>query len=301
VELQRVRTAVLGHLSDFSSVIAENAALLLATLAIFVPALTLAESQDHLAVLANVAIGITCVLPITSLVWKADQRAHTKWFLGELFLILATAVVFSLQCSHTFHRGTSAGISRFLAYTTFAVSITLPLLQALCRRNFTEGDGWRTYLLIMTGVGQAFFEGLQKFSSSIGFQEYEGTWPVLVSLCALFVIGMFYADHGKKIEHSVPYAVAYSWALSASIINTSYMLGLWHQYGELLSDAADLRSTVLASQITLTIFSAVVLWVFSQVSGRITTARDRSSFMLPGFFVVVRCAETTNTKILALS
>jgi hypothetical protein len=170
------------------------------------------------------------------------------------------------------------------------VSITLPLLQAVCRRNFTKGDGWRTYLLIMTGVGQAFFEGLQNNSDSIGFREIEGTWPVLVSLCALFVIGMLYADHGKKIEHSVPYAVAYSWALSASIINTLYMLGLWDQYGELLSDAADLRSTVLASQITLTILSAVVLWIFSQVSGRITTARDRSAFMLPGFFVVVRCA-----------
>jgi hypothetical protein len=50
-------------------------------------------------------------------------------------------------------------------------------------------------------------------------------------------------------------------------------------------------SSTLVSQVALTVFSSLVLSVFGQVSGRITTARDRTAFMLPGLFAVelVQC------------
>jgi hypothetical protein len=37
-------------------------------------------------------------------------------------------------------------------------------------------------------------------------------------VCAGSILGMFYLDRDERIEHSVPYTVAFSWILNASIL-----------------------------------------------------------------------------------
>jgi hypothetical protein len=101
-------------------------------------------------------------------------------------------------------------------------------------------------------------------------------------------------DRDKDIEHSVPYAVAYVWSLNASVLGASYIIGLFFQYDTLISSVFG-QSSLLVSQVALTLFSTLVLWMFEQVSASVTTAHDHRAFIFPGLFAVVNMQTRTQT------
>jgi hypothetical protein len=59
-------------------------------------------------------------------------------------------------------------------------------------------------------------------------------WSIGVVACAAFVVTIFWMDRNKEIKHTVPYAVAYVWALSASVLGASYILGLFYKIDTLI-------------------------------------------------------------------
>jgi uncharacterized membrane protein YjjB (DUF3815 family) len=160
----------------------------------------------------------------------------------------------------------------------------------MCRRDRAPGDRNRAALLLLTGLFQVFFYTGEAISVVDFADERDvrnsSLWSIGVVACAGFVVMMFCMDRKKKIEHSVPYAVAYAWALSASVLGASYILGLFYRFDTLI-DSLIGQYSLLVSQVALTLLSSLVLWVFDQVSERITTTRDYIAFMLPGLFAMV--------------
>jgi hypothetical protein len=217
---------------------------------------------------------------------KADGGAHTKWFWCELLTILAGSLVFLWDVVSR-DDGT---FSRWSAYTALAVSIAPSCVRAAWRHNRAPGDRKRAVLLLLAGLGQGLFYTVEYTNTYIVFNAEEvqnaSLWSIGVVACAGFVVMMFWMDRRENIEHSVPYAVAYAWALSASVLGASYTLGLFYRYEKMIYSVFGSSSTFV-SQLALTLFSSVVLWVFGKVSGSITTARDHTVFMLPGLFAVV--------------
>jgi hypothetical protein len=175
----------------------------------------------------------------------------------------------------------------------FAVSTIPPLLRALlralCCRERAKWDFSvlpRVFLVTLTVFGQIWCYFYADLSEGTG---NKGLLSFLTIACAIFVVIVFIMDSNKNVEHSIPYAVTYSWALSASVLGASYILGMFYQYDTQVIAAVGASYSKYVGQISLTVFTSLILWVFSQVAGRITTARDRTVFMLPGYFAVVRC------------
>jgi hypothetical protein len=115
-------------------------------------------------------------------------------------------------------------------------------------------------------------------------------WSCGVVACAGFVIALFYLDRDLVVEHSVPYAMAYVWALTASVLGASYILGLFSRFDTAIStvfSAGAVDFSALVNQAALTIFSSLVLWVCSQVTGRITTEHHHTVFRFPALFALV--------------
>jgi hypothetical protein len=42
--------------------------------------------------LRNIVLGVSYTLPMTLLVWNADERAHTKWFWGECAVLVVCEI-----------------------------------------------------------------------------------------------------------------------------------------------------------------------------------------------------------------
>jgi hypothetical protein len=217
---------------------------------------------------------------------KADSSAHTKWFWGEILIVLGASIAFVFAISSDNY---DAASMRILAYLVVAVSIAVFSVWAICRRHRAPADGKRAILLILTGLCQVIcyypaFASVYSISSAFSISCSIG-----VVASADFVVMMFWMDRNEKIEHSVPYAVAYAWALSASVLGASFIIGLFYRFDNLISSVFG-QSSLLVSQVALALFSSIVLWVFGQVSGRVTTAGDHTAFMFPGLFAVVGCA-----------
>jgi hypothetical protein len=277
---------VTDHLPDFSLVVDRVCILLLAALAVFVPTLTGRQAQSFLSIISGMIIGVSCALPTTMCVLKADGSAHTKWFLGEILNIFAGSFVFIF----TFGNESDEVINvRWVAYSVVAFSIAIPSVRTMCRRDSAPGDRKRVALILLTGLGQVLFYMFEFINSFNALDERDtrnsSFWSIGVVACAAFVVMLFWMDRNEEIKHSVPYAMAYAWALSASVLGASYILGLFYRFDTLINSVFGLSST-LVSQVSLTLFSTLVVWVFGQVSGRITTERDRTAFMFPGLFAV---------------
>jgi hypothetical protein len=90
-------------------------------------------------------------------------------------------------------------------------------------------------------------------------------------------------DQNTVIKHSVPYAVAHSWALHFSVLGSSYLAARIITRGS---------QYLVVVQIALSLFGTVMMWVFSRISRRITTVRDEVVYMFPGFFALVGLTET---------
>jgi hypothetical protein len=148
-------TPALDHLPDFSFVLERLCNFLLLMFAIFVPALALMWFLTPL--LRGIVIGVMCVLPTTVLVRAADGSAHTKWFCGEITVMLLSAGTFTHGIVTA--RSRKHPIIRWVGYSAFAVSIVVPLLLALCRRGRIKGDkvGVRCGLLLLTACLQVLF------------------------------------------------------------------------------------------------------------------------------------------------
>jgi hypothetical protein len=236
-------------------------------------------------IISDVIIGLTCVLPTTMCISKADGGANTKWFWGEIVSILGTFIAFLFALNRRYIQASPA---RLLAYFVVAVTITVTCLRAMCRRDRAPGDRRRAALLLLTGLCQFLFYFGEFLLSEIVTSVIETTslWSIGVVGSAAFVGVMFWMDRNEKLEHSVPYAVAYAWALSASVLGASYIIGLFYRFDTLISSVFG-QSSLLVSQVALTLFSSLVLSVFGKVSRRVTTARDHTAFMFPGLFAVV--------------
>jgi hypothetical protein len=213
-------------LPEFSLVVERLCILFLSILFICVPSLTIVAIPTK--VIRNIALGASYAIPTTLLVWNADKSAHTKWFWGEflalLFCIMNNHVVLKFILSDK--------LLRMAAYVGIAVSITIALLRFLCRKTapLDRLDKRRTVLLLVTISSQSTLYGSVEL-----IWEYllvntplrnQGTTVILVAslLCAGFVVGMLHMDRKQFIEHSVPYAVAHSWALNASVLGASYIV-----------------------------------------------------------------------------
>jgi hypothetical protein len=105
---------------------------------------------------------------------------------------------------------------------------------------------------------------------------------------------MFWLDRAVVIEHSVPYAMAYVWALSASVLGASYILGLFHRFDASVSmtfstgpEGRAVDFSTLVTQAALTLFSSLVLRVCSQVTGRVTTEHNHNVWRFPALFALV--------------
>jgi hypothetical protein len=279
-EIRGGSAPVTDHLPDFSLVIDRVCILLLSALVVFVPALTGGETQSYLLIISNVIVGVTCVLPTTMCVLKADGSAHTKWFWWEILTFLGAPMAFVLP---TFEEYDVPNLSRWYAYIVFAVSIAGPCTRAACRRHRAPGDRQRVTLLLLVGLCQVFFALGDFMSEDV---RISSMWSIGVLACSACVAVIFWLDRDKDIEHSVPYAVAYAWTLNASVLGASYIIGLFYQYDTLISSVFG-QSSLLVTQVALTLFSTLVLWMFEQVSASVTTADDHRTFIFPGLFAVV--------------
>jgi hypothetical protein len=170
------------------------------------------------------------------------------------------------------------------------MSITLPLLIALRRRRCR-----RSFLIILTIWSQAFCHGFgNSFPNFVTGGLGRGVTFVAAIACSGFILTMLYLDRKVDIEYSVPYAVTCSLALNAAVLGASYIMAIFYRFDSWLDSAFGVSST-LVSQIALSIFGSVLLFVISIVSKRITTVRDEAIFTLPGFFAVVHCANIPHT------
>jgi hypothetical protein len=299
-DVRQEKIPVTDHLHDFPLVLDRVCVLLLAALAVFVPALTGRRAQGSLGTIRGIIsgsiIGVTCTLPTTMCISKANGSAHTKWYWGEMLTILGSSIPFIFIMNAASYEASGM---RMLAYFVFAVSIAFPCMRAMCRRDRAPGDRKRATLLLLTGSCQVmtYIGELSSEFVSPDVRSVRNTslWSIGVVASAAFVVMLFWMDRNKKIEHSVPYAVAYAWALSASVLGASYILGLFYRFDTLINSVFGQYSKSV-SQVALTLFSTIVVWVFEQVSRRITTARSHTTFMFPGLFAVVDC-KNTHTKI----
>jgi hypothetical protein len=291
-EMGQGTAPITDHLPDFSLVIDRVCILLLAALAVFVPVLTMRGisfylgAHSFLDIISFGIIGITCALPTTICVLKADGGAHTKWYWGEILTILGSFITFIVAIKSYYWDHDNL---RLFAYSVILVSIAFASVRAMCRRDRAPGDHKRAALLVLTGLGQVSLYAGELNSVSVSLDS--SLWSIGVMACTLLVVMMFWMDRKETIEHSVPYAVAYAWTLSASVLGASYILGLFYRFDTSINSVFGLLST-LVSQIVLTLFSTLMVWVFANVSGRITNVRDRTAFMFPGLFAVVDCTST---------
>jgi hypothetical protein len=326
------KNPVKEELTAFALVVNRVCILLLVALLIFVPLLTARGAQRNnstgkrrsigeifLVVCSGVTIAVTCVLPITMCVREAEGSQTTKECWAETLLLLAN-YAFDIKYSDSIYSLSNAydtKYSRLLAYFVFPLSILLLSLRAqLIRRcqcwlkcHFppcqSKGDGRRLLLLFLAGLGQVGFYGVDVFGyGPVELWQIGGgvsgigagiLWSGGVVLCAGFVILMFWLDRAVVIEHSVPYAMAYVWALSTSVLGASYILGLFHRFDASISrtfstgpEGRAVDFSTLATPAALTLFSSLVLWVCSQVTGRVTTEHNYNVWGFPALFALVR-------------
>jgi hypothetical protein len=236
----------------------------------------------------DVVLGVSYSLPTMLLVHNADERAHTKWFRGEC-AVLVVCVIFQQVWMTMLPEMSPRGV----AFVSIAVSMTLPLLRLSCRGTESRDErrritrliavAWGQFTLYVIGEGFAFYIFIP--NPVLQFQG-KGAILSLALFCVFFVVGMLKIDRKESIEHSVPYAVAHSWALNFSVIGSNYLAV------RVLGTAFYGVQYLLVVQIFLSLFGTVMLWIFSQTSGRVTTARDEMVYMFPGFFALVGGTET---------
>jgi hypothetical protein len=280
---------VVDDLPEFSSTMERLCILLLSVLAVFVPAYIIKTVPTTL--ISEFIVGLTFALPTTVLVWKADESAHTKRFWGEILLFL-----FCILMSNTQFLGliSYAHGPRFVGTFTFAWSITIPLV--LLRDN-TPGDKRnrrRRIMLVVLAWGHfvTHTAGDMTYFFGVYMQDLEknpfiNRITLLLWVCftlfvsAGFLSAMLHRDRKEHIEHSVPYAAAYSWTLNLTIMGSSFLLGIVSRM-----DFTSLGG-VLLRQVVLSTYNTLTLWMFSRISSRIWTVREEILYMLPGFFATV--------------
>jgi hypothetical protein len=141
-------------------------------------------------------------------------------------------------------------------------------------------------LIILTIWSQAFCHGFgNSFPNFVTGGLGRGVTFVAAIACSGLILTMLYLDRNVDIEYSVPYAVTCSLALNAAVLGASYIMAIFYRFDSWLDSAFGVSST-LVSQIALSIFGSVLLFIISIVSKRITTVRDEAIFTLPGFFAV---------------
>jgi hypothetical protein len=255
--------------------------LLLSTLVVFVPVLTIKTSPTR--VMRDIVIGVSYTLPTTLLVLNADKSAHTKWFWGECAVVVVCVIYNHLTMTLLPDKS-----PRLVAFLGLAMAITLPLLRISCRGSASRDERRRIFRLIAAAWGQLALylvsEGIMGlFFFNPSWTASNGLYVVMSGpiLCAGFVVRMLHLDRKEVIEHSVVYAVAYSWALHFSVLGSSYFLRMLRVMFSFNPQY------VLIVQIFLSLFGSVMLWIFSRISRRITTMRDEVVYMFPGFFALV--------------
>jgi hypothetical protein len=283
--------------------------LLVVALVVFVPLLTArgvernvtrynnrSIKEKFLVVCSGMVIAVTSVLPITMCVRKAEGSAATKWCWAETLLLVLTCA-FNIEYSDNIYSMSNAyntKYSRLLDYFVFPLSIVLLWLRARCQCCLTArfppcrraGDHRRLLLLLLAGLGQVGFYAVDVF----GDRGAGSLWSCGVVACAAFIFALFWLDRHLVIEHSVPYCMAYIWALSASVLGASYILGLFHRFQTEISVVFSIRGvdlSTLVTQVALTLFSSLVLSVCSQVTGRLTTERHHTVWRFPVLFALV--------------
>jgi hypothetical protein len=263
-------------LASFSAVVGRVSIYLLLALATFVPSLVYKATYVG-SILAGAMTGVAAVLPITLLVLRAVPSAKTPKLVLELTAILA-CVAFTIMRYIT-RAPNLRGMSGFgndrwpQAFLSLfaAAALTIPIVIAL-RRATSFRDRRRAQLCLATAI----------WAPSFYVPAVLGPLPPLLSTvfqyvtmaCAWFLGASLFLDRSDHmIEHSVPYAACYGWGLPASMVGFLIILRI-----------KTLPAIVLS--MILSVYSAFLLWCFSQLSNRITTVRDQNSFILPGFFAV---------------
>jgi hypothetical protein len=261
--------AVLKNLPSFSFVIARLFFYIFVVLIVVIPSFCY-KATDAGSIICGAVVGLASIIPITALVLRADPSAKTPWLWCEVAAILVCGASYS---SWTYFVAVEkdVGWSQTLVSMSTTVAFVTPLLVAL-RKGGTSKDLRRIKLCLATAVWPPLFlipSYLNLLPPSI-----DSIFRYSVLFGALFIgTSLCFDRKNHALKNSVPYAAAYGWGLSTSVVSFLTILG-----------ASSLNLLVL--NIMLSVNSTFILWCFWHMSSRITTERDVKAFLLPGFFAV---------------
>jgi hypothetical protein len=269
------------NLASFSSVVAWLLLTMLIAVFVFVPSISY-KATDAGSLISGGATGLATVIPITVLVLRAVPSAKTPWLSGEVVATLCSVVFNSMSAYIVRAPIIQNGVRDLvvlenqrwpvtLVSISTAVAFTIPLVIAL-RTAKTVEDRRRVKLCLATALWGPLF--LTPVYLGLVSRLVAFIFTYVVFVCVLFIGASLFLDRkNQTIERSVPYAACYGWGLGISMVGFGIIL-------------TTISLSVLVLNIVLSVYSTFLLWCFWQMASRITTKRDESSFMLPGFFAV---------------